>query len=122
MDRRFTSLRVIGTILKILGWLALILGVLGGIGALVAGFVTNAGLESLGINYGGPLAGVAAFFVAVIAAVIYFLVFYSAGEWIYLMLSVEENTRRTALLMQQQFMPQEQLYSPPEVPPGYQDR
>jgi hypothetical protein len=121
MDRRFTALRVIGTIMKILGWLALILGILAGIGAILLGFLSESGLESLGVDLGGPLAGIAAFFVAVIVAVLYFLLLYSAGEWIFLQLAIEENTRRTALILQQQYMPKEQAYSPPDLPPGYQN-
>ncbi|MEJ2296203.1 MAG: hypothetical protein P8Y23_15745 [Candidatus Lokiarchaeota archaeon] len=44
MDRRFTALRVIGTIFKVLAWIALILGLLAAIGALVLGFVMESQL------------------------------------------------------------------------------
>jgi hypothetical protein len=121
MDRQFTALRVIGTVLKILAWIALILGVLGALAALVAGFTLTSQQELLGLDLGGPLAGVAAFLVLLIIAILYFLLLYAAGESIYLFLSIEESTRRMAYLMQQQFTSQQSAYPSPLPPHPYEE-
>jgi hypothetical protein len=120
MGRRFTALRIIGTIFKVLGWLALILGLLGAIGALVAGFVATTELDMLGVDL-GPLTGVAAFLALVLAAILLFLVYYAVGEYIYLFLAIEENTRRTAYLLHQQFQGQPPDYGTPASQAGYDD-
>ena len=116
MSRQFTALRVVGTILKILAWLFLIVGVLAAIGALVFGFALTEQFGIPGIDLGGPLAGIAGFVVAVVLAVVDFLLFYAMGEAIYLFLCIEENTRRTAYFVQQQYTPPAPAYAPPTLP------
>jgi len=116
MARQFTALRVMGTILKILGWLALIVGVLAAIGALVFGFALTDRFGIPGIDLGGPLAGIAGFVVSVVVAIINFLILYALGEVVYLFLCIEENTRRSAYFVQQQYAPPEPAYSPPTPP------
>jgi hypothetical protein len=102
-----------GTIFKILAWLSLIAGLLSAIAALFAGFTLSSQAGFLGLNLSGPLTGIAAFVVALIIAIVNFLLLYAAGEFIYLFLSMEENTRRTAFFMQQQYTSQQSSYSPP---------
>jgi ABC-type long-subunit fatty acid transport system fused permease/ATPase subunit len=123
MDRRFTALRVIGTVFKILAWITLILGLLGAIGMLVVGFTLSGAEGPLGLNLGGPLAGIAMFFVVLIIAIISFLSLYAVGESVYLLLSVEENTRRSAYILQQQYTSAYQAgYPPSHSPsPNYED-
>jgi hypothetical protein len=116
MSRQFTALRVVGTIFKILGWLVLIVGLLGAAGALVAGFTLGDQLGLSGLDLGGPLAGIAAFVVTLVIAIINFLLLYAAGEAVYVFLCIEENTRRSAYLLQQQYAPPEPAYSPPAEP------
>jgi hypothetical protein len=116
MSRQFTALRVVGTIFKILGWLFLIVGVLAAIGALVFGFALTDRFGIPGIDLGGPLAGIAGFVVALVVAIVYFLVLYAMGEAVYLFLCIEENTRRTAYFVQQQYAPPQPMYTPPSPP------
>ena len=116
MSRQFTALRVVGTVFKILGWLFLIVGVLAAIGALVFGFALTDRFGIPGIDLGGPLAGVAGFVVALVVAIVYFLVLYAMGEAVYLFLCIEENTRRTAYFIQQQYAPPQSVYTPPAPP------
>ena len=116
MDRRFTALRVIGTVFKILAWISLILGVIAGIGMLIVGFTLSGQEGLLGLELGGSLAGIALFVVLLIIAVFGFLTLYAIGESVYLFLSIEENTRRTAYLAQQQYTAYQSPYSPPEPP------
>jgi nicotinamide riboside transporter PnuC len=119
MENRYTALRVIAIIVKIMAWIALIVGLLGAIGALFAGFtLSNQG--PLGLNIQGPLAGIAAFVVTLVFAVINFLFLYAVGESIYLFLAIEENTRRTAFLLQQQYTPRQPAYHAPPSPQDYE--
>ena len=121
MDRRFMALRIIATVFKILAWLALIFGLLGAIGALLIGFTLSGQEGLLGLNLSGPLAGIAIFVVSLIVAIISFLLLYTFAEFIYLFLSIEENTRRTAYLAQQQVAAQQPVYAPSPQTSGYDE-
>lgn len=121
MDRQFTALRIIGTIFKILAWISLILGLLGAAAALIAG-LTLAGQQSiLGLDLGGPLAGIALFVVILVIAIFNFLGLYAVGESVYLFLSIEESTRRTAYLIQQQYATYQSAYHSPSPSLPYED-
>ena len=119
MEKKFTALRVIGTVFKILAWISLLLGILGAILALVTGFAVGGqdDLLGLGLGLGGPVAAIAMFIAALIVAIFYFLTLYSVGEAIYLALAIEENTRRTAYIVQLQYM--QSGYAPTQARPPY---
>jgi len=121
MNRRFTALRVIGTIFKVLAWISLILGLLGAIGALVMGFTLSGSQGVLGLDLGGPLAGIAVFIVFLIIAVFTFLCLYAVGESAYLVLSIEENVRRTAYFVQEQYTSNQAHYPSPAPSSIYED-
>lgn len=104
MEKRFTALRVIGTVFKVLAWISLLVGILGAVLGLVAGFSLGGEDSLLGLDLAGPLGGIAVFIAALIAAILNFLALYAAGEAVYLGLAIEENTRRTAYVVQQQYM------------------
>lgn len=98
MERRFTALRLIATLMKVVGVLVFLLGVLAFCG-LSAGGLTGAfgpALDQMprmpGIALAGPLAGMA----VLTSALVQGLLLYAAGEGIYLLLAIEENTRATA--------------------------
>jgi hypothetical protein len=113
MDRRFTALRVIGTIFKILAWTSLIFGLLTAVAMLILSFMLGGEQGPLGLDVGGPLAGIAMFVVTAISTVIGFLTLYAIGESVYVFLSIEENTRRTAYIVQQQYTSYPASYPPP---------
>jgi len=119
MENRFTALRVISIIFKIIAWIALIIGLIGAVGALFLGFTLSGQQSFLGFELGGPLAGIALFVVALVIAIFNFMLFYAVGESIYLFLSIEENTRRSAYLLQQQYTPRQPGYPSASPPPGY---
>lgn len=120
MDRRFTALRIIGTIFKVLAWIALISGLLGAIGLLILGF-TFTGEGPLGLNLGGPLAGIALFVASLILAIFGFLALYAVGESAYLFLSIEESARRTAYILQQQYTTYQAGYPSSPSAPDYEE-
>lgn len=112
MDRRFTALHVIGSIFKVFAWIALILGILLAVLSLVLGFTMTLPFQIVGLQEGGALVGVGGFVVSLILALLLYLSFYAAGEFVYLLLAVEENTRRTAYLVQQQYLTVQSGYPP----------
>ena len=116
MDRRFTALRVIGTVFKILAWISLVLGLITAVGMLILGFTLSGQSGLLGLELGSSVAGIALFVVLLIIAVFGFLTLYAIGESVYLFLSIEASTRRTAYLMQQQYG----SYQPPHPVPAPQ--
>ncbi len=121
MERRFTALRIIGTVLKILAWIALLIGILTAVAGLVVGFGLSGQNALLGLDLAGPLGAVAMFIALLIVAIFNFLLLYAAGEAIYVFLSMEENTRRAAYILQQQYVSYQPGYPPPAQPSLYEE-
>jgi len=82
VEHRFGSLRLIAGIFTVLAWLTIILGTLG---VIIGAATADNGGDAAGIIVGGA-----------IGVVIYALWFFAAAAFIRLSLAVEENTRRTA--------------------------
>ncbi len=106
MEKKFRALRIIGTLFKILAWITLVLGVLAALGVLISGIMGGAALNPggrymIGGMMGGLLGGIAGGLLTLILSVIYFMALYASGEFIYLGLAVEENTRETTTLLRE---------------------
>ncbi len=111
VSKHYQALRTIGTIYKILGVIAgvvTILLVLGFCGTSVLGGGFLGSLES---SYGrgsgaGPIVGILTGLLGSVVIIIYggatSVTLYAAGELVYLILALEENTRATAQFLQQQ--------------------
>ena len=106
VPKRFGVLRVLGTLLKVIAWIVLIVSILGAIGLgltsmngdlLTSALSTAVPPETLAAfaGAGGILIGIA----FLIGGIIYFLLLYAAGESLHLQLALEENTRLTAALL-----------------------
>jgi hypothetical protein len=102
VPKRFGILRFIGTLLKVLAWIVLIVGVLGGVVVAVMGDTVTPLVASnlllatlLGTQVGQITGGVG----LVLLGLVDFLILYAAGERLHLQLAVEENTRLTAALL-----------------------
>jgi hypothetical protein len=115
MEKRYTALRIIGTIYKVLGGIVgvvtilVVLGicaasVLGGaaMGSLGREFGRNAGVPGL---FGGALGGLVIGVVAIVYGGGLAITLYAVGEGVYLLLALEENTRATVALLQRQANP-----------------
>ena len=135
MKKKFGTLRVIGTFWKVVAWIELIVGILSSIGILLAGILGTSvpwsNLEQFGLAPWAPQAfglvgGIVGFFASLVATIIWFLLTYAVGEFIYLLLSIEENTRLAAQQVewaQQQAIPAPAppapAYTPPPPAPAY---
>ncbi len=120
VPKRFGVLRFFGTLMKVIAWIVLVLSVLGAIAAVIAGssntvtdLIANALPPSQSAMIGAGGGFVIGLFI-LLFGFLYFLLFYVAGETLYLSLAVEENTRLTAALLLR--MHQE---SQTEEPPAY---
>ncbi len=103
MGNKFRVLRIVATIIKILAWIILVLGVLGGCASLVLGLMGGAATPrggGAGLAILGGLFGAFSGVVVIIFAALQFLFLYAWGELIYLLLALEENTRLTAERLQ----------------------
>ncbi|MGD1991792.1 MAG: hypothetical protein PVI59_01245 [Anaerolineae bacterium] len=103
MEKKFRILHFIGTVYKILAWIALVSSILLAIGSLVA-MLMGGGRVFIPQRYRdlvpGTLTGVVSFLVGLVMAVLYFFMLYGVGEGIFLFLAIEENTRATARMLQ----------------------
>ena len=106
MEKRFRALRVIATFYKILAWIVLIVTIIASLFAMITGVISGSrstGSSSLAIpglsGAAGPLAGIFTGIVGLVTGVIWFLLLYAVAEAIYVILSIEENTRMTAVAL-----------------------
>jgi len=103
VEKRFTVLRIVATLYKILGWIILVVGTLASLGIFVAGLLGGAGVSQymsrgsqLGGLMSGALGGLVAAVISFLLTLLYFVLTYGVGEVIYLFVAIEENTRATS--------------------------
>lgn len=124
--RKYSSLRFIGALLRMLAWIALVLGVLSMIATLV-GALTNsvnvsvaqpqvaATLGTMGL--GGGIINVIALIVfglgGVLAGIVAYLLLTAAGDQILVLVETEHNTRAMVELMTRLVTLQTPLPAPP---------
>lgn len=109
MEKKFSVLRIIGTLWKILAWITLVVGILFSLGILLVGLLGSGGaiLSTLGQDMRGVpsamgiVSSIVGFLFALVMTIMYFLVLYAVGDLIYLLLAIEENTRRTVRYMRE---------------------
>ena len=107
MEKRFKVLRFVATLYKIFAWIALAVGIVGMLGAIVTGIVRGPIISqmargSVGAAIGGIIGGIVGGVGILLIAALYFLLLYAVAEGIYLLLSIEESTRQTAYLLSHQ--------------------
>lgn len=108
MERKFNALRLLSTVYRVLAWIALVLGILGGLSILAISVVGGGALARLTYWYApgaavppsllqnGIVVGIVGFLGALLVSGLYSLILYAVSELILLAISVEENTRETA--------------------------
>ncbi|MBM4464072.1 MAG: hypothetical protein FJ014_00640 [Chloroflexi bacterium] len=110
MKQKFTVLRLIGTIYKVLAWIVLVIGLLAALGVLAAGIWGETQVLRTPRIFPRPytpLMGIAGGIFGALGLVLgagfYFLLIYALGEAIYLALAIEENTRATVQYLRREF-------------------
>jgi hypothetical protein len=127
MERRYLGLRTIANIYRVLGYIVLVLTILAVLAicglSVASGTVFESVSQQIGVNSngsgvaGGIIGGLFVSFLALIYGGVISLSLIAFGEGIYLLISIEENTRKTAMLVQNQnrIIPPA---SQPQIPPG----
>jgi predicted lipid-binding transport protein (Tim44 family) len=136
MEPRFRALRTIGSIFRILGYIALVLTILGalafcGFSVIGASAVESSVAQQLGVSSSGAgfLGGFVGGLIGGILVLIYggfiSLWIIAAGELVYLLIGIEENTRKTGYLIENQMnkiIPVEPKPMTPSEPPSMTPR
>lgn len=110
MEHRYRALRFIASVLKILGYIALGLTVLGALGSCALSLLGGGIMDQItGSNGSGMLGGVFGGLLIGVGVLLYggimSLMLIAGGEQIYLQIAIEENTRATADLLRAQGLP-----------------
>ncbi len=108
MEKRYTALRIIATVYKVLGVIIGIVVLLAAIGVCIIAATGGAAAGSAAQNAGpfaglltGVLGGVVVAIVTLLYGVPAAISLYGLGELVYLFINMEENTRATMLLLEQ---------------------
>jgi hypothetical protein len=112
MERRYHALRTIANVYRVLGYIALVLTILAVIAicgfSVLGGSVINSIAQQNGYStngsglVGGLFGGVIASILVILYGGVVALALIAFGEGIYLLIAVEENTRKTALMVENQ--------------------
>jgi hypothetical protein len=95
VERKYGALRVISTILRVLAWIVLVVGViLVLVGAFTSSPVPTPDVPG-GLSVGGP--SVFGVILSLVGVGLWSLWLFASAEIIRLFIDLEENTRRTAL-------------------------
>lgn len=92
--QRYPFLRFAAGVLRVVGWIALVVGVIGSIGTgIVAGMMVGG---ATGIPVVNILAGAMVTIIGIIGSFMVWLFLLAAREVFYLFIDLEQNTRTTA--------------------------
>jgi hypothetical protein len=131
MEQRFHALRTIGSIFRIVGYITLVLTVIAALAfcglTVVGGSIFQSASNSLGFNssgggfitalFGGLIGG----FAVLLYGGFISLMTIAMGELIYLLIGIEENTRKTTFIIENQMNkipPAEPKAITPSEPPA----
>ena len=104
MEKKFKILHILGAIWKILAWIALVVGLLSSVGLLLMSIFGGEMVRQFippeqmpwSPRLFGVAGGIVTFVTSLILTIIHFLMLYAAGEFVFLLLAIEENTRLMA--------------------------
>jgi hypothetical protein len=117
MEKKFKALRLVASIYKVIGIISGVLTIIGSLGfclmSILGGSLFTAALNSVSQYGGGGSSGPAGTLGGLLGGVVIgglillyggiaSITLYAFGEGIYLFIGIEENTRTTAVLLQQQ--------------------
>jgi len=102
MKKRFGVLRILATIMKVLGIITAALAVLGALGTLIASFAGGDLWSMLGYDANsGFFVGLLGSFGILILGILYAVIMYGYGELLMLLISMENNTFKTVQLLEE---------------------
>ncbi|KUK46176.1 MAG: Uncharacterized protein XD73_0942 [Anaerolinea thermophila] len=102
MNKRFKYLRTLANIFKILGIILAALSLLGGIVVIVLGTSNGNFWRLFGLSPAvGEETGIAAGIIILVVGILGGLIEYGIGELIFVLLSIEENTYKTSVFLEE---------------------
>jgi hypothetical protein len=115
VEKRYTALRIIATLYKIVGVIVGVLTLLGAV-ILLLNAPANYNFGIIQVSFGETIFAV---LIELIAGGLTAIGTYAVGELISLFINIEENTRYTALIIRDRMQPQpaQPPYQPPAQPP-----
>jgi hypothetical protein len=133
MEPRYHALRTIGSIFRVLGYIILVLTILAALGicgiSVIGGSLFESASNQFGVSSTGAgfLSGLFGGLVLGIAVILYggliALMLVALGESIYLLIGIEENTRKTSYLIENQsklLLAEPKPLPPAQTTPGSQ--
>jgi predicted lipid-binding transport protein (Tim44 family) len=124
MNQRYRVLRIVGGVLKVMGGLVGIVTVIAAFAFCVIGAISGAAVDNFGTGsgangtFGGILGGLMMGVFILLYGGFVALYFFGLGELMYLLISVEEHTRITATVLQQQFNQMRSASATAATPPA----
>ncbi len=122
METRYRALRTIGSIFRVVGYIVLVITVLAALAvcgiSVVSGTAIESASQQFGVNttgagfLGGLFGGLLAAILVILYGGLIALSLVAFGEGVYLLIGIEENTRRTAMMVENQG----KLPAPPPQP------
>jgi hypothetical protein len=110
VEKRYKALRFVGTVYKVLGIIVMVLTALISIGICGFSAISGSALDSLRNSIGqstgvlglfsGLLGGIISGLIILLYGALMGITTYAIGQFIYLFIDIEENTRITAELLQ----------------------
>jgi len=101
MKKRFGVLRILATVMKVLGVVVAAFSILGGAGMLVMSFAGGDLMGQFGYDANsGFLVSLVGSFGIVIFGMLYAVILYGYGELLMVLLSMEDNTFKTVKLLE----------------------
>jgi len=91
--QKYSFLPFAARVLKVVGWIVLVVGV---IGSIVIGIMTGGASNGGIVGVAGTVAGIFMAIVGIIASFLAWVFLLATSELFYLFMDVEENTRNTA--------------------------
>jgi hypothetical protein len=126
--RQFRALRFVAGFYRVLAWIVLILGIIGGIAAIVFG-ATGGAIRIPGVGLPpdatGTVGGVISGLLIILGALLYFVLLYAMSDIFLLGIAIEHNTRETVNYLREDIeaypssRPTQWEPPPPPPPPAH---
>lgn len=101
MKKRFGVLRVLSTVFKVLGIIVAVIAILGGLISLVMAFSNTDVFTSMGFeDTNSVFVGLVLALVVLVGGLLSAILVYGFGELLILLIAIEDNTLRTATLLE----------------------
>ena len=97
METKYKVLRLVATLYKILAWIFLVIGILGLPGGVIYGVVMGGQVQPMAY---WVMMGLGTGLGSILGGVILYVLFMGMGQFIYVFLDIEDNTRKTYLLLE----------------------